>query len=133
MYGGWSFFRATIDNAALALAKADLGIAWAYAQLVEEPDIRDSVWKRISTEYSLAREAVLRMQGQTELLEEIPWLRRSITVRNPNTDPLNLIQVEWLRRLRKCEKLRDLECLAECRDLLRLTIEGVATGMRTTG
>jgi phosphoenolpyruvate carboxylase len=133
MYGGWSFFRATVDNAALALAKADLGIARLYAQLVEEAEIRDRIWQCISTEFSLAREAVLRLQGQPELLEEIPWLRRSITVRNPNTDPLNMIQVEWLRRLRECEKRADRECQAECRDLLRLTIEGVATGMRTTG
>jgi len=133
MYGGWSFFRATIDNAALALAKADLGIARLYAELVEDAEVRDRIWQAISTEFSLAREGVLRVQGQTELLAEIPWLRRSITVRNPNTDPLNLIQVEWLRRLRECEKRADQEKQAECRDLLRLTIEGVATGMRTTG
>ena len=31
MYGSWSFFRATIDNAAQALAKADQGIACLYA------------------------------------------------------------------------------------------------------
>jgi phosphoenolpyruvate carboxylase len=133
MYGGWSFFRATIDNAALALAKADQGIACLYAALVDDTGIRDRIWQRIATEYALSRDAVLRTQGQAELLEEIPWLRRSITVRNPNTDPLNLIQVEWLRRLRDCEQQGDRECQSECRDLLRLTIEGVATGMRTTG
>ncbi len=133
MYGSWAFFRATIDNAALALAKADQGIACLYAALVEDPEIRDRIWQRIATEYALSRDAVLRTQGQTELLGEIPWLRRSITVRNPNTDPLNLIQVEWLRRLRECEQRGDLESEAACRDLLRLTIEGVATGMRTTG
>jgi len=133
MYNGWSFFRATIDNAALALAKADLGIARLYADLVEDAGVRNKIWQCIAEEYWLAREAVLRMQGRSELLEEIPWLRRSITVRNPNTDPLNMIQVEWLRRLRECQKCGDQECQAVCRDLLRLTIEGVATGMRTTG
>jgi phosphoenolpyruvate carboxylase len=133
MYNGWSFFRATIDNAALALAKADLGIARLYGELVEDTSIRNRIWQCISEEYSLARAAVLRMQGRSELLEEIPWLRRSITVRNPNTDPLNMVQVEWLRKLRECEKRGDEECQTACRDLLRLTIEGVATGMRTTG
>ncbi len=133
MYGAWSFFRATIDNAALALAKADLGIARLYAELAEDSGVRERIWQRIAQEYSLAREAVLRAQGQAELLEEIPWLKRSITVRNPNTDPLNMIQVEWLKRLRDCEKSGDAERVAASRDLLRLTIEGVATGMRTTG
>ena len=54
-------------------------------------------------------------------------------MRNPNTDPLNLIQVEWLRRLREAERAGDTERQSECRELLRLTIEGVAAGMRTTG
>ncbi len=133
MYGAWSFFRATIDNAALALAKADQGIACLYAGLVDDQEIRSRIWQRISSEYLLSTDAVLRTQGQTELLGEIPWLRRSITVRNPNTDPLNMIQVEWLQRLRECERRGDLDCQAASRDLLRLTIEGVATGMRTTG
>ena len=44
-----------------------------------------------------------------------------------------MIQVEWLQRLRDCEKSGDAERVAASRDLLRLTIEGVATGMRTTG
>ncbi len=133
MYGAWSFFRATIDNAALALAKADMQIARLYAGLVEDEAVREGIWSLISAEHARSREAVLSINGQRELLEEIPWLRRSITVRNPNTDPLNMIQVEWLRRLRECEKAGDLEGQAACRDLLRLTIEGVATGMRTTG
>ena len=133
MYGGWSFFRATMDNAVLALAKADMDIARLYADLVEEESIRQRIWGLISAEYERSRAAVLATNGQRELLEEVPWLRRSITVRNPNTDPLNLIQVEWLRRLRECEKRGDLDGQAACRDMLRLTIEGVATGMRTTG
>ena len=100
---------------------------------MEDPEIGDRIWRCIASEYSLSKQAVLRTQGQSELLEEIPWLRRSITVRNPNTDPLNLVQVEWLQRLRECESRADEGCQAACRDLLRLTIEGVATGMRTTG
>jgi phosphoenolpyruvate carboxylase len=37
----------------------------------------------------------------TPLLEENPVLRRSIDVRNPYVDPINLLQVELLRRLRR--------------------------------
>ena len=87
----------------------------------------------IAAEYERSRDAVLRTNGQPELLEEIPWLQQSIRVRNPNTDPLNLLQVEWLRRLREAERRGDEERQTECRELLRLTIEGVAAGMRTTG
>ena len=43
---------------------------------------------------------VLEITGHARLLEENPVLRRSIDVRNPYVDPINLIQVELLRRLR---------------------------------
>jgi phosphoenolpyruvate carboxylase len=133
MYEGWSFFRATIDNAVLALAKSDLAIGRMYADLVEEPEPRERIWSMISSEFEASREAVLRANGQPQLLEEIPWLQQSIRVRNPNTDPLNLVQVEWMRRMREAERRGDEARQAQCRQLLRLTIEGVAAGMRTTG
>ncbi len=133
MYQGWPFFRATLDNAVLALAKADLDMARRYSELVLDTALRERIWQPIASEYTRSREAVLRINGQRELLDEIPWLKESIRVRNPNTDPLNLIQVEWLRRLHEAERLRDETRQAECRELLRLTIEGVAAGMRTTG
>ncbi len=133
MYEGWPFFRATLDNAELALAKSDLQIGRMYAELVADAAVRERIWDMIATEYARSREAVLRTNGQPELLEEIPWLKQSIKVRNPNTDPLNLVQVEWLRRLRDARAAGDETLEAECRELLRLSIEGVAAGMRTTG
>jgi len=133
MYEGWPFFRATLDNAVLALAKSDMDIGRTYAELVEDVEVRERIWGMISTEYQRSRDSVLRTNGQPELLAELGWLQHSIRLRNPNTDPLNLLQVEWLRRLRAAEKRWDEEEQKQCRELLRLTIEGVAAGMRTTG
>jgi phosphoenolpyruvate carboxylase len=133
MYEGWPFFRATIDNAVLALAKSDLAIGRKYTELVEDDEVRERIWGLIAGEYERSREAVLKANGQADLLSEIPWLKQSIKVRNPNTDPLNLVQVQWLSRLREAERRGDAVRQAECRELLRLTIEGVAAGMRTTG
>ena len=133
MYAGWPFFRATLDNAVLALAKSEMEIGRLYAQLVEDAEIRERIWGLIAGEYGRSRDAALKTNGHADLLEEIPWLKRSIMLRNPNTDPLNLVQVEWLRRLRQAELEGDAPRQTECRELLRLTIEGVAAGMRTTG
>ena len=69
---------------------------------------------------------VREVTGHRELLEANPVLRRSIDVRNPYVDPINIVQVELLRRAR----LRDDESV---RAALLVTINGIAAGMRNTG
>ncbi|MCS7251427.1 MAG: phosphoenolpyruvate carboxylase [Anaerolineae bacterium] len=123
----WPFFQVVIADAALALAKTDLGIARAYAELVPDESIREAIWHRIEAEYRRTRRAILRITGLPDLLEDIPWLKRSIQMRNPYVDPLNFIQILLLRRWRERPEARDL------REALWLTIQGVAAGLRNTG
>jgi phosphoenolpyruvate carboxylase len=69
---------------------------------------------------------VLDVTGHVELLESTPVIRRSIDVRNPYVDPLNLVQVELLCRLRRQPDART-------RRALLVTVNGIAAGMRNTG
>jgi phosphoenolpyruvate carboxylase len=139
MYGGWSFFEATIDNAALALAKTDMYIARGYAELIGASEVRDRFWSLFTTERDRTIQAIVDLAGGTELLAASPWIQKSIDVRNPYIDPLNLIQIELLRRLRSLPaepgpEESDRNSSAEnLRRLLRLSVQGVAAGMRTTG
>ena len=131
LYRSNDFFRATLDNAEVALAKTDLGIASIHAGLVEDPAIREAVWSRIAEEHARASRGLRTITGSEELLDGVPWLQRSIRVRNRYVDPLNLIQVELFRRLRRTpEDAPERERLGE---LIRLTIQGIAGGLRTTG
>ena len=98
MYAEWPFFRALIDNAELALAKSDLEIASEYTQLADETKPFDRLSSMIDHEFRESCRVVLSLTGQDELLDGIPWLKESIRVRNRFIDPLNLIQVELLRR-----------------------------------
>ncbi len=100
MYAGWSFFRATIDNAALALVKADMYVAGQYAMLAESDPQAAAIWPRVVDEFGRTRQALLTLAGGESLLAATPWLERSIEVRNPYIDPLNLIQVELMKRRR---------------------------------
>ena len=43
---------------------------------------------------------ILDIVGGGELLATTPWFQRSIEARNPSIDPLNLIQIEFMRRRR---------------------------------
>jgi phosphoenolpyruvate carboxylase len=53
-------------------------------------------------------------------------LRRSIDVRNPYVDPINLLQIELLHRARRSAD-------AQVNAALLVTVNGVAAGMRNTG
>ncbi len=131
MYQRWPFFRATIDNAELALAKTDLRIAARYAQLAAGQQEAASVGALIAAEFERSRQALLTITQQSELLDGTPWLQQSITQRNQHIDPLNVIQVELLRRL--AARTDDTAGTDELHHLTRLTINGLAAGMRTSG
>ncbi len=132
MYREWPFFQATIDNAALALAKVDLSIAQRYSELADDEDARRRIWMRIAEERDRTRQAILDIVGGGELLASTPWLQRSIEARNPSVDPLNLIQIEFMRR-RRAALATDPSATDRHRGLLRLCVQGIAAGMRTTG
>ncbi len=132
MYRKWPFFRASVDNAVLALAKTDLTVAAAYFRLAEDPALAERFATLIASEHRRCCEAVLQMTGQPRLLEDVAWLQESIRRRSPFVDALNLMQVDLLSRLRAAADTPTAD-VDEWAHLVRLTIQGVAAGMRTTG
>jgi len=122
MYERWPFFRSMLDNAALALARTELGIAEEYADLAE-PELRDRFFPRMRAEYEATCDLVLSITGRDHLADR-EWLRDRLQRRNPYVDPLNLLQVQLLRN----EDRTELE-----NQVLRLTVKGIAAGMQNTG
>ena len=136
MYREWPFFRSTIDLMEMALAKADPAVAAHYDRyLVVEDDLRE-LGSELRQRLTSAIQTVLQITGHAFLLEENPVLRRSIDVRNPYVDPINVLQVELLRRLRAVslpEGQEENDEVMLLRRALLVTINGVAAGMRNTG
>ena len=132
MYCHWPFFRASVDNAVLALAKTNLAIAHSYFQLVGEPSQQEPVASLIVEEYHRCCDATAVLTGQPRLLNDVSWLQVSIDRRSPYVDALNLLQIDLLRRMRADTGEMTPES-DERRHLVRLTIQGVAAGMRSTG
>jgi phosphoenolpyruvate carboxylase len=117
----------------LALAKSDMYVAQNYSELADDADERQRIWGRIAREFDRTRQALLDLSGGSELLSATPWFQGSVQVRNPYIDPLNLIQIELIRRRRSLPPETADEQAERLRDLLRLTVQGIAAGMRTTG
>jgi phosphoenolpyruvate carboxylase len=125
MYRDWAHFRAAIDLIEMVLAKADARIAAEYDCRLVPPDLQP-LGAGLRARLASAIESVLRVTGHAGLLEANPVLRRSIDVRNPYVDPINLVQIELLRRLREKPDPR-------VRRALMVTINGIAAGMRNAG
>ena len=126
MYGQWTHFRSLMDLFEMVLAKTDARIAAEYDRRLVPGDLQPL---GIELRQRLARaiSAVLRVTGHSELLEENPVLRRSIDVRNPYVDPINLVQIELIGRLRAGQDD------ARLHHAFKVTVNGIAAGMRNTG
>jgi len=122
MYDRWPFFKTTLDNAAQSMARTDMEIAGVYAGLAPS-ELRERFFPRISGEYERATDLALSISDRDDLLRE-EWLRESLDRRNPYVDPLNLLQTRLLAR--------DDRTPSEERTL-RLTVKGIAAGMKSTG
>ena len=132
MHSSWSFFRMLLETAELSLVKADMQIAGLYSALVPDRQLAGSIFAQIQAEYERTVRWVLAIQGQQELMEEEPVIHRTTQLRNPYVDPLNFIQVEMLRRLRALPDPEGEEAQAY-REIIVLTINGIAAGLRNTG
>lgn len=130
MYQRWPFFTSLIDNAAMSLAKSDLGIARRYAALVRSDAVREKVFGLIEDGHKTSVHMVLAVCQRTRLLSNHPVLEESIRLRNPYIDPLHLLQVRFLERWRDTPESRRTE---KHRRLLALTVNGIAFGMKSTG
>jgi phosphoenolpyruvate carboxylase len=122
MYEEWPFFRTKIDNASLALARTDFDIAEEYAALADD-DLRERIFPRLEGEYNETVDLVLQITQRDGLLSR-EWLEENLERRNPYVDPLNLLQVRLLAQ----SHLTETE-----KRTLRLTVQGIAAGMKNTG
>jgi phosphoenolpyruvate carboxylase len=123
----WPFFRTQLSNMDMVLSKSSLAIASRYAKLVTDEALRVKIFGRIEQEWSDSIEMLLAITGQTKLLEANPLLDRSIRNRFPYLDPLNHVQVEFLKQHRA--NPGDTRVLQG----IQLTINGVSAGLRNSG
>jgi phosphoenolpyruvate carboxylase len=127
MYDAWPFFSSTLDLVEMVLAKASPEIAARYDLRLVPEQLRP-IGERLRDELRATIATLLTVTRHRELLEHNTVLRRSVDVRNPYVDPINLVQVEILSRLRSGGG--DIDLL---RDALLVTVNGIAAGMRNTG
>jgi phosphoenolpyruvate carboxylase len=137
LYTRWPFFRSIIENSEISLLQTDLGIARYYVQsLAPEPEKALKVWSLLKQDYDKALHyiPVITGHGVMEGAED-KRLKRSIELKTPYLDPLNYIQVRLLASYRQQLEAEepDEALLQHLQNAIVASIEGVATGLGTTG
>ena len=127
MAQGWPFFAAMLANMEQVIAKSDMAIAQRYAALVEDRALADTFFPRIADGWQRTHDALLDVTGQSRLLEAHPALDASIRLRLPYIEPLNLLQIELIKRRRAGDADERIG------EGILLSINAIATALRNSG
>ncbi|KAK6931440.1 Phosphoenolpyruvate carboxylase, partial [Dillenia turbinata] len=125
MYNEWPFFQSTVDLIEMVLGKADIPIAKHYDEVLVSEGRRE-LGAELRAELVSTKKFVLVVTGHKKVTENNRSLRRLIESRLAYLNPMNMLQVEILKRLRRDDDNHKL------RDALLITINGIAAGMRNT-
>jgi phosphoenolpyruvate carboxylase len=123
MAQGWPLFASALANLEMVLAKSDIGIAARYA----EDDSLRAIFGTIRDAWAQTHDGLLQVTGQSRLLEKHPALEASIRLRLPYIEPLNLLQIELIKRRRAGDED------ARIGEGILLSINAIATGLRNSG
>jgi len=140
MYNDWPWFREIISLISMLISKTDFSITKNYDDLLVDPSLM-SLGEEVRQKLVETRQAVIDVSGATEISgPHIQLMRASSTIRNPYVDSINLVQAEILKVLRSMPEddspalspeLKEIKRLRE--DALKLSIKGIAQGMRNSG
>lgn len=122
----WPFLDAMLADVEMVLAKADLEIARMYTALVGGEAA--ALFPPVQEEFDRTVSHILEIRGADALLESEPTLQRSIRLRNPYVDPMNILQVDLLRRWRGEGRPEGPLLTA-----LLSSVNGIARGLQNTG
>ncbi len=123
----WDFFDVFIANMEMALAKVDMDIARAYADLASDAKEADRIYTKIKAEFDDTVALILRIRQAPYLLSTHERLRNQIERANPLLNSLNRLQV-YLLNVRRHGNRHKLVQLA-----MQLTVNGIASALRNTG
>lgn len=127
MYKQWPFFNTYVDMLDMVIAKTQPHIALYYEQRLVEPELQ-ALGATLRERLDKAKACVLKIKQTDQLLDNEPILRQAMQVRNIYTDPLHYLQAELLYRDRQDEQID-----GQVEQAIKITMAGIAAGMRNTG
>ncbi len=119
LYHDSKFLKTYINILGFSLSKIELPIFKIYLEENLNPKSAESYYQKFDKEFNLTKQFFREVTGEEQLLWFRPWLSESIRMRSTMIHPINLTQIESLRRKNSL--------------LLRESVTGISCGMLTTG
>jgi phosphoenolpyruvate carboxylase len=99
-YNSSDFFKTLLENSMMSLTKSFFGLT---AYMADDP-VYGEFWQLIFKEYKTTKRLLLKLSGQTELMENFPEGKASIEVREHIVLPLLTIQQYALKKIQELQK-----------------------------
>ena len=126
MFNESRLFKLIIDEVEKSLSLVDFKVAQAYAELVEDESIRNTIYSMIQSEYDLAHKWVLQITGEEKLCTRFRKFSRKLNRRSNALMKAGMEQVELVKNFRQGGDEEELVGLL-------LSINCVSAGLGWTG
>jgi phosphoenolpyruvate carboxylase len=123
------FFATLVSNVEMVMAKANRRIGQLYSELVEDQTMAQAIFAQISREWDATLAALVVITQRDELVGDNEALARSIALRLPYVDPLNMLQIKLIARYRNAPSTESDAIIQG----IQLSINGISAGLRNTG
>ncbi len=126
------FVKYLLTNIETNMASADLGIMAEYASLVKDAKVRKDIFGRIAGEFRLTERMLIEIYGAS-FEQRRPRMFKTLKLRS---DALKLLHAQQIRLLGHWREARVASNAAKQTDMLpslMLTVNAIASGLRTTG
>jgi phosphoenolpyruvate carboxylase len=128
----WPFLYYVLTNIEASMASTDLELMNAYADMVEDKALRERFMKIILDEWNLTREMLEKLRGAS-MAERRPRMLRTLKLRADALRVLHLQEIHLLKKWRAFRAAGDEEAAEKMLPDLLLSINAIASGLRTTG
>jgi phosphoenolpyruvate carboxylase len=128
----WRFLHYVTNNVETNVASADAEMIGLYASLVEDRAARERFKKRVLDELEKTRKALDLLHG-TPVEERRPRMWRTIRMRDTGLRALHEFQVDVLRQWRAHLAEGDEAAAEALLPRVLLSVNAIASGLRTTG
>jgi phosphoenolpyruvate carboxylase len=130
--GGWPFLRYVLMNVETNLASTDQSIMSDYAGLVQNVEVRRRFLDRIMAEIELTREMLAVCFDRTNMSRR-PRAAKTLALRADALRILHREQIDLLARWRALQAADDDAGAKRMLPELLLSVNAIASGLRTTG